>query len=257
MCRIARGPQIPRWQMVALVALVMRWKGKATKAQRQLKHSLLLFKPETLLDWHRELVRRKWTYTRERQAGRPPLDREVEQWIVRIAQENPILGYDKLEGELRKLGFAVSATTIRTVMLAHGVPPAPERRRRGSSWRTFLKHYQEQILACDFLTIETAFLNIVYVLFFIHLSTRRVYLAGCTAQPDSAWVTQQARQLLWDLDEFDLPIHYLIHDHDTKFTHSFDTVFAAQGVEIIHTPIQAPNANPFATALAFGACNGV
>jgi putative transposase len=241
-----RGPQILRWQKVALVALVVRWKGKATKTHRQLKHSLLLFKPETLLGWHRALARRKWTFQRGRQVGRPAIDSEVEQWIVRMAQENSTLGYDKLEGELRKLGFEVSATPIRTVLLAHGIPPAPERQRHGSSWRTFLKHYQEPMLACDFFTIETAFLKTVHVAFFIHLSTRRVYLAGCTTQPDAAWVTQQARQLVWELDESGLLIRYLIHDHDTKFTRAFDTVFAAQGVEIIHTPLQAPNANAFA-----------
>ncbi len=88
-----RGPQIPRWQKVALVALVIRWKGKATKTHRQLKDSLVLFKPETLLDWHRALVRREWTFKRERQSGRLPLDTEVEQWIVRIAHENPRTGY--------------------------------------------------------------------------------------------------------------------------------------------------------------------
>jgi putative transposase len=165
---------------------------------------------------------------------------------MRIAQENPTLGYDKLEGELRKLGFEVSATTIRSIMLAHGIPPAPERRRRGTSWRTFLKHYHEQMLACDFFMVEPAFLKTVYVLFFIHLSTRRVYLAGCTTQPNSAWVTQQARQLLWELDDSTQPIRYPIHDHDTKFPRSFDSVFAAQRVEIIHTPIHAPNANAFA-----------
>jgi hypothetical protein len=102
------------------------------------------------------------------------------------------------------------------------------------------------MLACDFFTIETVFLKTVYVLFFIEVGTRRVYLAGCTSQPDSAWVTQQARQLLWQLSDTDTPKHFLIHDRDTKFTASFETVFASEGIETVLTPYQAPNANAFA-----------
>lgn len=128
----------------------------------------------------------------------------------------------------------------------HGIPPVPERGREGSSWRVFLNHYKDQFLACDFLTVETLTLQTLYILFFIEHGTRRVYLAGCTAHPDSAWVSQQARQMTWELHDRDLPMRYLIHDHDTKFTGLFDTVFEAEGIEIVDIPFEAPNANSIA-----------
>lgn len=109
-----------------------------------------------------------------------------------------------------------------------------------------MSHHKEQILACDFFTIETVRLQTLYVLFFIEVGTRRVHLAGCTSTPTSAWVSQQARQIVWSLAERQLPIHFLIHDRDTKFSHAFDTVFVAEGVDILLTSIQAPNANAFA-----------
>jgi transposase len=176
----SRGPQIPRWQKVPLAALAMRLKQRAHPSQQALAESLRLFKPATVIGWHRELVRRKWTCQQQAQRGRPPIDAELERWIVRVAQENPGLGYDKLKGELRKLGFRVSPTTIRSVLQRHGILPAPERSRSSSSWRTFLNHYKAQFLACDFLTVETFTLQTLYVLFFIAHATRRVYLAGCT-----------------------------------------------------------------------------
>jgi transposase InsO family protein len=125
-------------------------------------------------------------------------------------------------------------------------PPAPQRGRVGSNWRTFLNHYKGQLLACDFFTVETLWLRTLYVLFFIELETRRVYLAGCTSELTSAWVTQQARQLTWLLQDSPQPKRFLIHDRDTKFTRAFDTVFEAEGLKIIRTPYQAPNANAFA-----------
>jgi putative transposase len=211
-----------------------------------LEASALLFKAATLLRWHRELVRRKWTFQRLGQQGRPAIDRDMEQWIIRLAQENADWGFGKLQGELRKLGFTVSPNTIRNVLQRTGLPISPERRRRGTSWRTFLRHYQHQILACDFFTVETIRLKTLYVLFFIELGTRRVYLAGCTASPNATWVTQQARQLIWQCEAQTSPIGYLIHDNDTKFNRSFDTVFQSERVEIIRTPFHAPNANAFA-----------
>ena len=125
-------------------------------------------------------------------------------------------------------------------------PPAPERERRGSSWRIFLNHYKGHFLACDSFTVETLTLHTLYVPFFLEHGTRRVHLAGCTAHPTGAWVTQQARQMTWALQERELPMRHLIHDHDTKFTGPFDTVFAAEGVEIVNIPYQAPNANAYA-----------
>ena len=162
----ARGPQIPRWQKVPLAALTVRMKDKASNAREALAESVRLFKPDTVIGWHRALVRRKWTFKQGRKPGRPPIDREQEAWILQVARDNPTLGYDKLEGELRKLGIDVGATTIRTVLLRHGVPPAPERSRQGSSWRTFLNHYKEQFLACDFFHGRNAYAaNLVRAVF--------------------------------------------------------------------------------------------
>jgi putative transposase len=178
--------------------------------------------------------------------GRPPTSLELETLILRLANENLTWGYGKLEGELSKLGYDVGHSTIRDVLKRRRVPPAPERGKQGSNWRTFLAHYKDEMVACDFLTVETAWLKTLYVLFFIELGSRRVHLAGCTSRPKSAWVTQQARQLSWKIQDRRLPMRFLIHDRDTKFTTSFDTVFTAEDVTIIRTPVRAPNANAFA-----------
>jgi putative transposase len=134
--KLERGPQIARWQKVPLVALATRLKQKAHHSRQALEDSVRLFKPATVIGWHREIVRRKWSYQQKGQRGRPPIDADLEQWIVRIAEDNPGLGYDKLKGELRKLGFKASPTTIRTVLQRHGIPPAPERSRSSSFWRS-------------------------------------------------------------------------------------------------------------------------
>jgi putative transposase len=233
-----RGPQIPRWQKVPMAVLAGRLKDKASNAREALAESVRLFKPDTVIGWHRALVRRKWTFKQGRKPGRPPIDSELEGWIVQVARDNPGLGSEKLEGEPRKVGFDVSATTSRTVLQRHRGPPTPERSRQGSSWHTFLDHYKDQFLACDFFTIETLTLQTLYCLFFIEHGTRQVHFAGCTAYPDRAWVTQQARQMMRAFEGRALPMRHLIHDHDTKFTESFDTVFEAEGIEIVNIPYQ-------------------
>jgi putative transposase len=203
-----------------------------------------LVTPQTLLRWHRELVRRKWTYPKGRRSGRPPVNPEVAALILRIAEENPRWGCVRICGELRKLGIRVGATTIRTLLRRHGLGPAP--RRCGPTWAQSLKAQAEGIVATDFFTVETIWLKTLYVLFFIHLSTRQVMVAGVTATPDSAWVTQQARNLAIDLEQQELSIRFLVRDHDAKFTRSFDEVFCSEGAEVIRTPIRAPKANAYA-----------
>ena len=199
---------------------------------------------QTLLRWHRELVRRRWTYRRMRRAGRPRIGGEAATLILRLAKENPRWGYRRIEGELRKLGLIVSATAIRSLLLRHGVAPAP--RRTGPSWKEFLTSQASGILACDFFTVETVWLKTLYVLFFIELASRRVHLAGVSAHPRSAWVTQQARNLCFELDGRATPVSFLIHDRDAKFSGPFDEVFRNEGVHIIRTPIRSPKANAFA-----------
>jgi len=199
-------------------------------------------RPETLLRWHRELVRRKWTYKRKGRPGRPPIHPEIRDLIVRLGKENPRWGYQRIRGELLKLNLRVSAATIRTVLLGHGLDPAP--RRSGPTWTEFLRSQASGILACDFFTVETLRLRTLYVLFFIELSTRRVHLAGATAHPDSAWVTQQARNLA--IEERLFGIRYLLRDRDANFSGPFDEVLRTEGVQAIRTPIRAPRANAYA-----------
>src|SRR5207253_10770644 len=157
--------------------------------------------PQTLLRWHRELVRRKWTHRwthrRKRVGGRPPLDPDTRELILRLGRENRTWGCIRIQGELAKLGIRVSATTIRTILRRAGLGPSP--RRTGPSWSEFLRAQARGILACDFFTVETLFLKTLYVLFFVELGTRRVRVAGVSANPDSAWVTQQARNVSYDL----------------------------------------------------------
>ncbi len=242
--RQVKRPRLSRLERLSLAVIANKLKQRADRTRQQLAQSILIFKPETVLGWHRELVRRKWTFKQSRQPGRPRTDPDIEALIVRLARENPRMGYRKIEGELLKLGYDVGKTTIKEILPRHGIPPVPERGR--SSWRAFLKHYRHQMIACDFFTVETVLLRTLYVLFFIELGTRRVHVVGCTSNPDSAWVTQQARNLTWDLQEQGTEFRYLIHDRDSKFAKSFDQVFEAEGCEIVLTPRQAPDANSYA-----------
>jgi transposase InsO family protein len=208
--------------------------------------SCLLVTPATLLRWHRELVRRKWTVRQHLRGGRPPLPTDLTALIVRLAQENPRWGYKRIQGELAKLGHRVGRSTIRDVLKRAHLPPAPQRSRRGPSWRTFCRHYREQVLACDFFVVETALLRTIYVLFFLEVRTRKVYLAGCTPHPTSAWVTQQARNLAWLIQASALPVTLLVHDRDAKFPAAFDQVFASEGLQVVRTPPRCPWANGYA-----------
>ena len=203
--------------------------------------SVLLVSPQTLLRWHRELVRRKWSY-RRRWPGRPPLDPAVRALVVRLGRENPRWGCVRIQGELRKLGIRVGATTIRSVLRRSGFGPAP--RRGGPSWGEFLRAQAQGMLACDFFTVETAWLRTLYVLFFIEHGSRRVRLAGVTANPDGVWMRQQARNLT--VEERLHDVRFLLHDRDAKFSGPFDEIVRGEGVRVIKTPVRAPQANAIA-----------
>jgi putative transposase len=164
--------------------------------------------------------------------------------VLRLARENRRWGYQRIAGELRGLGFAVSATTVRKLLQQAGLGPAGE--RAGLSWREFLQAQAQSIIAVDFFTVETVWLQRLYVLFFIELGSRRVHLVGCTTNPSGAWVVQQARQLAWTLPERSTPARFVIRDRDSKFTRDFDTAFRSEGLEIIRTPVRAPKANAIA-----------
>jgi transposase InsO family protein len=241
-----RPPRISRSEKVLLALLTARLKWVTASTYDQLRAVLLIFRPETVLRWHRDLVRRKWMFRRPATTGRPRIAHDLEQLILNLAKENPRWGYQRISGELLKLGYAVDPITVRNILKRHRIPPAPRRTRNGIGWCHFLSHYRHQMLACDFFTVETLWLKTLYVLFFIEVGTRRVHLAGCTPHPTSAWVTQQARQLTWELQERTPSIRFLIHDRDTKFSPSLDAVFHSEHITVIRTPIRAPNANAYA-----------
>jgi transposase len=199
--------------------------------------------PETLLRWHRDLVRRRWTYRRAR-SGRPTLPAGTVQLVLRLAKENPTWGYRRIQGELATMGIRLAPSSVWAILRRHGVEPSP--RRSGPTWSEFLRAQATTMLACDFFHVDTVLLRRLYVLFFIELDTRRVHLSGITTNPVGEWVTQQARNLSFVLAEQARPRKFLIRDRDAKFTASFDEVFATEGIRIIRTPIRSPRANAFA-----------
>jgi transposase InsO family protein len=200
-------------------------------------------RPETIRRWHRALVARHWTYP-SRRPGRPATDSDVRLLILRLAGENPTWGYRRIQGELAGLGVRLAASTVWTILQNDGIDLAP--RRSSETWRAFLRAQASGIIACDFFTVETVLLRRLYVLVFIELATRKVYLAGVTASPTGEWATQQARNIVETFVDRYEPIRFLIHDRDDKFTKAFDEVFRSEAIRIIRTPVRAPRANAFA-----------
>lgn len=195
--------------------------------------------PATVLRWHRELVRRRWTYARH--SGRPPTSRGVVGQVCRLAKENPMWGYRRIQGELATMGITVGASSVWAILKRHGIEPSP--RRSGPTWQEFLRAQAKGIVACDFFSVDTVLLRRLYVLVFIEIDSRLVRLAGVTATPKTAWVTQLARNVCSDLSERTTPVKFLIRDRDAKFGRSFDEVFGADGVRIVKSPVRAPRAN--------------
>jgi putative transposase len=197
--------------------------------------------PATLLAWHRRLVTRKWDYTNRRRPGRPPTAAAIRKLVIRIATDNPTWGHRRVQGELVRLGHPIAASTVWQILHAAGIGPAP--RRTGPTWKQFLNAQARGILAVDFVHVDTVLLRRIYALIIIEHGTRRVHLAGITANPDAAWTTQAARNLLMDLGQRAASIKFLIRDRAGQFTGSFDAVFMAEGIRILASPPQAPRAN--------------
>jgi putative transposase len=202
--------------------------------------SVFVVTPATLLRWHRRLVARHWTYPHAR-PGRPGTDELVTALIVRLAGENPSWGYRRIHGELTVLGHEIGASTVWRILKHAGIDRSP--RRQGPSWTEFLRAQAKHVIACDFFTVDTIGLRRLYVLFFIELHTRRVHLAGITANPTGAWTTQQARNRV---ESFSPAARLLIRDRDAKFTSMFDTVFTSEAITVRTTPVRAPVANAYA-----------
>ena len=248
---------------------------------QQLAEVITIVKPDTLLKWHRQLVARKWNYSSQQgnegnKVGRPPVTLEVKKLVVQFAEENPGWGYDRISGALANLGHTVSDQTVGNILKEHSVGKTPER-KRGLTWAEFIRRHKDVLWATDFFTAEiwtAAGLTTFYILFFIHIHTRRVVVGGITRNPDEAWMKQIARNVTAEGGDFSpsLPsvaggegrgeevqlnstlatqnsqtaIRYLIHDRDGKYCPGFDAVFESAGVQPLKLPSQSPNLNAFA-----------
>ena len=234
--RQVRRPRLS-WADRAVFAALTRWLSPAGRMHR-------IVTPATVLRWHRDLVARRWTQHRRRRTGGRCTASELRQLVLRLASENPTWGYRRIQGELAGLGYQLAPSTVWLILKRADIDPAP--RRSGSTWRQFLTAQAHAVLATDFFCVDTLLFHRLYVLFVVEHATRRVHLLGITANPNGAWVTQQARNFLMDLGDRAAQFTFLIRDRDSKFTDVFDAVFTSEAIHILRTPVRAPRANAIA-----------
>jgi putative transposase len=217
--------------------------------KQALKEVATIVKPDTILGWHRKLVAQKCDGSPQRKApGRPTIDQELEALVVRMAQENRSWGYDRIVGALANLGYTISDQSVGNILKRHGIPPAPERKTT-TTWKEFIRMHLDVLVATDFFTAEVWTLGglvTYYVLFFIHLGRREIYIAGVTSHPNEAWMVQVARNVTMEEWGFLSPGQYLIHDRDGKYCPAFQQIIDTAGVARIPLPPRSPNLNAYA-----------
>ena len=217
--------------------------------RKQLKDTATIATPDTLMRWYKRLIAAKFDGSLKRkERGRPRVDEEIAQLVMRMAKENPTWGYRRIQGALANLGHRIDKITVRNILRRHHIDPAPKRREGGMSWAQFIKLHWEVLAATDFFTVEVATwhgLVTYYVLVVMELSTRRVEIAGITPHPTAAYMQQCARQLTEHFDGFLLAKRYLIHDRDSKFTDAFDAMLKDSGVEPVVLPPHSPKLNAY------------
>jgi putative transposase len=224
---------------------VLAVKGKAL-GRKTLMDLTTIVTPDTILRWHRRLIAAKWDYSdrRKNQQGRPPIPNDLAQLVLRFAKENPTWGYDRIQGALGNLGHPICDTTVGNILKANGIEPAP-RRKRTSTWKTFLKAHWESIASIDFTTVEvwtTNGLTTFYILVAMRLKTRRVEIAGITESPNGDWIKQIARNLT-GCGGFLASASYLLVDRDAKFQPFRNYLTELTDTKVVLLPPRSPNLN--------------
>jgi len=236
--QVGKRPSLVKGERLALVL------SGLLVGKKKLAEALMIVKPETLVRWHRAIVRRNWRLLSRRKPGCPPgITPEMEQWALRIARENRWMGYGKIAGEMRKLGFVrFGRSSVARILAKHGL--TPERRHSvGLGWLQFLAHYGRFIWASDFCTVTAATLQTYYIVFFLEIGSRRIIHWNASTSPNEAWVAQQFRNLSVVNDG--LP-RYLIHDRDSKYTRHADSLLEDVGTKVIRLPVRSPDLNAYA-----------
>jgi putative transposase len=228
------------WADRALLAALL---GVIPKARRQ--ELRLLVTPDTILRWHRDIVRRRWAARSMRgKTGRPATRRNITALVLRLARENPGWGYRRIHGELADLGVKVAASTVWEILRKAGIDPAP--RRSGLAWPQFLRSQAEAILACDFFTADLLDGTQAYVLAVIEHASRRIRILGVTLHPTGEWTAQQARNLLMDLGEQAHRVKFMIRDRGSNYTATLDAVLAGAGIRTVLCSVRTPQMNAIA-----------